>query len=294
MDVHLVDGTYELFRFFFAVPPHSDPEGREVGATRGVIGSLLGLLEDGATHVGVATDHVVESFRNDLWPGYKTGEGIEPELKDQFPVLEEALAALGVAVWPMVEREADDGLASAAYAAASDERVERVYICTPDKDLAQCVGGKIFQLDRRKNAVLDAAAVEEKFGVPPAAIPDYLALVGDSADGFPGLKGWGAKSSAALLSRYGRLEDIPDDPEKWDVKVRGAARLGSVIAAERANADLFKVLATLEPDPPVIDSVDETEWRGPKPDFEAWCERMGTPNVLRRALRLADERAAPF
>ncbi len=288
MDVHLIDGTYELFRHYFAVPPQRDAQGIEVGAVRGVLDSLIGLLGEGATHVGVATDHVIESFRNELWPGYKTGEGIEPELLAQFPILEEATLALGVALFAMVDREADDGMASAAAVAAADRRVARVLLCTPDKDLGQCVGGKVVQLDRRKGIVYDAAGIEKKFGVPPSAIPDYLALVGDSADGFPGLKGWGAKSSATVLARYGRLEDIPLDAAEWDVKVRGAARLAAVLAAERELALLFKRLATLVPEPPVIESVDELAWQGPRPELEALCERLRAPRVYERACKVAE------
>src|SRR5215475_8219008 len=217
MDVYLIDGTYELFRHFYAVPPARDREGREVGAVRGVLRSLLGMMTVNTTYIGVATDHVIESFRNDLWPGYKTGEGIDPDLLAQFPLLEDALVALGVAVWPMVEYEADDALASAAALASKDKKVERVIICTPDKDLGQCVGGKVVQFDRRKEKYLDADAVNEKFGVPPESITDWLALVGDSADGFPGIPGFGAKTAAALLARFKHIEAIPDDPAKWDV-----------------------------------------------------------------------------
>jgi 5'-3' exonuclease len=285
--VHLIDGTYELFRHYFAVPSRRDANGVEIAATRGVVGSLLALLDEGATHVGVATDHVVESFRNDLWDDYKTGEGIEPDLKGQFPILEEAISALGLALFPMVEREADDGMASAAAVAVADGRVERVLLCTPDKDLGQCVGGRVVQLDRRKELVLDAAGIEAKFGVPPASIPDYLALVGDSADGFPGLAGWGAKSAAKVLAHYGHIEDIPDSANVWAVKVRGAARLAETLAEQRDLAMRFKELATLVPDPPVIESVDELEWTGPTPEFEKICERLGSPAHLRKAQRLA-------
>ncbi len=212
MDVHLIDGTYELFRHYYAVPSTRDAQGVEVGAVRGVVASVLGLINRGATHVGVATDHVIESFRNRLWSGYKTGDGIDPDLLAQFQLLEDALAALGVAVWPMVEYEADDALAAAAVRAAADPAVDRVIICTPDKDLAQCVrGDRIVQMNRRTNTVIDEAGVVKKFGVPPASIPDYLALVGDAADGYPGLPGWGAKSTAAVLARFGKLEAIPPD-----------------------------------------------------------------------------------
>ena len=248
---------------------------------------MLGLLDEGATHIGVATDTVIESFRNDLWPGYKTGEGIEPVLRNQFPILDEAVAALGVVLFPMIEREADDAMASAAKVAAADPRVERILLCTPDKDLCQCVGGRIVQFDRRKGVILDADGVREKFGVPPASIPDYLALVGDTADGFPGLSGWGAKSAAKVLAHYGRIEDIPDSANVWAVKVRGAARLAQTLADERELALRFKELATLRPDPPVIEKVDELRWTGPRPDFEAICKRLGAPGQLRRAIALA-------
>src|SRR5580693_8617245 len=268
MQVHLIDGTYELFRHYYALPKVRDSTGREVAAVRGVTASLIGMLGSGATHIAVATDHVIESFRNDLWPGYKTGEGIEPDLWAQFPLLEEALAALGIVVWPMVEFEADDALAAAALAAANDPRVERVIICTPDKDLAQCVRGtRIVQLDRRKNIIRDEAGVVAKFGVGPASIPDYLALVGDSADGFPGLPGWGAKSAAAVLARYIHLESIPDDWRTWGVNASSPARLAQTLARERDRALLFRLLATLRTDVTVFDSVDDLRWAGPTPAF---------------------------
>src|SRR6201994_3633521 len=223
MKVHLVDGTYELFRHFYALPSARDADGFEVAAVRGVVASLLGMIEQGATHVAVATDHVIESFRNELWPGYKTGEGVEPDLLAQFPLLEEVLSAAGIVVWPMVEFEADDALAAGAAKAAQDPRVERVIICTPDKDLAQCVHGtRVVQLNRRTRALCDDAGVVERFGVPPASIPDYLALVGDAADGYPGLKGWGAKSSAAVLAKFGPLEAIPKDCRDWHVNATNA------------------------------------------------------------------------
>ena len=289
MRVHLVDGTYELFRHFFAVPAKTNAAGDEIAATVGVVGSVLQLLEGGATHVAVATDHVIESFRNDLWPGYKTGEGIDPELRAQFPLLEDALDALGVTVWPLVEVEADDGLASAAVVASADPRVERVVICTPDKDLGQCVGGKVVQLDRRNERLLDAAGVQEKFGVSPAAIPDYLALVGDSADGFPGLPGWGTKSAGAVLARWGSIEAIPDDPAQWDVPVRGAAKLAATLVAGREVVALFKVLATLRLDAEV-GAVDDWVWAGPRPAFADWCARLGAPRLAERAATLAARR----
>jgi 5'-3' exonuclease len=292
MNVHLVDGTYELFRQFHAKRPgHLDPSGIEVGATRYVVASTLAMLEQGATHIGVATDHVIESFRNDLWDTYKTSAGMPPLLLAQFPLLEESLVALGVAVWPMIDLEADDALGTAAVVANADRRVEQVIVCTPDKDLGQVVGGKVVQLDRRNERLLDAAAVEDKFGVPPNAIADWLALVGDSADGFPGLPGFGAKSAAAVLQRYGSLEAIPDDARDWDVPgVRGADKLAATLAAGRKVAELFKVIATLRTDADV-GTVDDWEWHGPTPAFAAWVDRFGQPGLLTRAEKLAATRA---
>jgi 5'-3' exonuclease len=268
LEVHLIDGTYELFRHYYALPSARDAENREVAATRGVLGSVLGMMKAGATHVAVATDHVIESFRNDLWPGYKTGEGIEPDLLSQFPLLEEVLSAAGVVVWPMVEFEADDALASGAAIAAQDKRVERVFICTPDKDLAQCVvDTRVVQLNRRTQTVLDEAAIIAKFGVSPATIPDYLALVGDSADGYPGLPGWGAKSSAAVLAKFLHIENIPPDVREWHVNVASAGALAAALSRERENALLFRQLATLRIDIPLFQDVDELRWKGPTPDF---------------------------
>ncbi len=289
MDVHLVDGTYELFRHHFAVPSHLDANGIEVAATRGVVGSMLQLLEDGATHVAVATDHVVESFRNDLYDGYKTSEGMDPVLLTQFPMLEDALEALGVTVWAMVDQEADDGLAAGASVAGADERVGRVLICTPDKDLGQCVGGTVFQFDRRKGELRDADGVRAKFGVGPASIPDYLALVGDTADGFPGLPGWGAKSTATVLAHYEHLEAIPALAKDWAVDVRGAVKLATALAAQQEDAALFKVLATLRTDHPV-GAVDEWRWTGPTPELAAWAGRLGARGFVERADRLASRR----
>lgn len=284
MRVHLIDGTYELFRHFYAVPRARDADGREVGAVRGVVGSLLGMVNRGATHLGVATDHVIESFRNRLWPGYKTSAGIDPDLLAQFPLLEEAVSALGVRLWPMVEVEADDALASAAARAAADPRVERVYICTPDKDLAQCVRGtRVVQLVRRTGAELDEAAVVKKFGVPPASIPDYLALVGDAADGYPGLRGWGAKSTAAVLAKYGHLEAIPADWREWRVNASGAATLSATLQRERELAFLFRDLATLRTDVPVFDDVDALEWKGPTGSFAALGARLDAAKVVKPA-----------
>jgi 5'-3' exonuclease len=288
--VHLVDGTYEIFRQYYAPRPgHLDSDGIEIGATRGVVQSVFTMLQDGATHVGVATDHVIESFRNDLWPTYKSSAGMDPLLLAQFGWLEDSLRALGVTVWPMIDLEADDGLASAAVVAAADPRVEQVVICTPDKDLGQCVGGTIVQLDRRQNKMIDASGVVEKFGVAADSIPDWLALVGDSADGFPGLPGFGAKSAAALLARYGHLEDIPTDAADWDVTVRGAAKLAATLAAQRSDADQFKVLATLRTDAEV-GTVDDWRWTGPTEDFPAWCERFDWPQLAENAAALAATR----
>ncbi len=275
MDVHLIDGTYELFRHYHAMPSARDRDGREVAAVRGVVTSVLGMITAGATHVAVATDHVIESFRNDLWPGYKTGAGIEPDLLEQFPLLEEALAAAGVVVWPMVEFEADDALAAGAEAAARDPRVDRVVICTPDKDLAQSVRGtRVVQMNRRTRAIRDEAGVVEKFGVPPASIPDYLALVGDAADGYPGLRGWGAKSAAAVLGRFGHFEAIPEDWREWRVNATSPAALARTFAAERDRAFLFRTLATLRTDIPLFDSVDELRWAGPTPAFAPLAARL--------------------
>jgi len=283
MRVHLVDGTYELFRHFFAVPALADATGQERGAVVGVIQSLLGMLEGGSTHIGVATDHVIESFRNDLYPEYKTGDGIEPLLWKQFEPLEEAVAALGVVIWPMVEVEADDALAAAAAVAAADRRVEQVLLCSPDKDLAQCVSGdRIVQLDRRTGKVSNASGVVEKFGVPPASIPDYLALVGDSADGYPGLPGWGAKSASAVLARFGHLEAIPASAADWDLAVRGAEKLASVLRENQADALLFRTLATLRTDQPKV-TVDQLAYRGPTPGFEMLAASWRRPTLFARA-----------
>ena len=277
LHVHLIDGTYELFRHYYALPKARDQNGCEVGAVRGVIASVLGMLRGGATHVAVATDHVIESFRNGLWPGYKTGEGVERDLLAQFPLLEEALAAAGVVVWPMVEFEADDALAAAALTASRDARVERVIICTPDKDLAQCVRGtRVVQLNRRTGVTLDAAGVMQKFGVAPESIPDYLALVGDSADGYPGLEGWGAKSTAAVLAKFGHIEAIPADWREWRVNAAGAGALAQTLARERDRALLFRTLATLRTDIELLADVEELRWSGPTPAFAAFAGRFDT------------------
>ncbi len=275
MIVHLVDGTFELFRHFYAVPSARDGSGVEIGAVRGVVGSIRGMLNGGATHVGVATDHVIESFRNTLWPGYKTSAGIEPDLLAQFPVLEEALVAFGVKIWPMVEHEADDALGAAAVKAALDPRVEQVRICTPDKDLAQCVSGtRIVQEDRLRRTTRDEAGVIAKFGVPPASIPDYLALVGDSSDGYPGLAGWGAKSAAAVLAKYPHLEDIPPDWRTWHVNAARAGALALTLEKDRELALLFRDLATIRTNIPVFESVDELQWHGPTPAYDAFKARF--------------------
>jgi len=270
MDVHLIDGTYELFRYYHAVPSAFDAQGMDVGAVRGVLGSVLGMVNRGATHVGVATDHVIESFRNRLWPEYKTGDGIEPALLAQFRPLEETLDAMGVAVWPMTELEADDALASAAKIASDDERVEKICIWTPDKDLAQCVrGDHVVQIDRKTKTIRDADGVRKKFGVDASLIPDFLALVGDAADGYPGIAGIGMVSAARLLNRHGAIENFP------------AAVLGDRLA----QALLFKNLATLRTDAALFNDVDELKWRGPKPSFQVWTERMQAPALLKRCLK---------
>ncbi len=275
VNVHLVDGTYELFRHYYAVPSRKDANGREVGAVRGVVQSLLGMVTGGATHIGVATDHVIESFRNRLWPGYKTSAGVEPDLLAQFPLLEDALTAAGFVVWPMVEYEADDALATAAAAASRDPRVEQVVICSPDKDLAQCVrGARVVQLNRRTRVVLDEQGVAAKYGVPPASIPDWLALVGDAADGYPGLKGWGQKSAAAVLAKFRHLEQIPEDVTEWKVNAANAAALARTLAANREHAFLFRDLATLRTDVDIPCEVDALHWTGPAPGFEAMAARL--------------------
>jgi len=291
MQVHLVDGTYEIFRYHFALPSHVNADGAEVAATRGVVGSMLTLLDEGATHVGIATDHVIESFRNELWPGYKSSEGMPPELLGQFQLLEDVLSAAGFVVFPMVEFEADDAMGAAAAVAAADPRVEKVVICTPDKDLGQCVvDDRVVQLDRRKGVELDAVGVEERFGVPPASIPDYLALVGDSADGFPGLPGWGAKSAASALARYRHLEEIPAAAADWDVSVRGAAKLAATLQDQFELALLFRRIATVDRDAPTITDVDQLRWTGPTPRLQALADQIDAPNLVARAERLGSAR----
>jgi len=287
MDVYLIDGTYELFRHFFAVPAAADVNGQDVGAVRGVLASVLSMIESGAKYIGVATDHVVESFRNDLYPGYKTSEGVPEELLAQFPVLEDALQAMGVMVWPMVYYEADDALAAAAVKAANDEHVGQVIICTPDKDLAQCVvGTRIVQLDRRRDIVRDEAGVVAKFGVNPQSIPDYLAVVGDSADGFPGVPGWGVKAAAMAFSQYPHLENIPKDWREWHPSIRKARVLSESLFNGWSDALLFRTLATLRLDVPVFDTVEDLHWRGPRENFEEQCRRLNASNLLDRVGRI--------
>jgi 5'-3' exonuclease len=273
--VHLIDGTYELFRHYYALPSARDKNGREVAAVRGVLASVLGMIKGGATHVGVATDHVIESFRNDLWPGYKTSAGVEPDLLAQFPLLEEVLSAAGIVVWPMVELEADDALAAAAVVAAQDGGVEQVVICTPDKDLAQCVrGSRIVQLNRRTRMILDEPGVVQKYGIAPESIPDYLALVGDAADGYPGLAGWGAKSSAAVLAKFSHLESIPKDCREWRANVINAGALADTLGREWDRAVLFRKLATLRTDITLFKDAEELRWKGPTPAFDELALRL--------------------
>ena len=284
MRVHLVDGTYELFRYHFS-PGNRDPEH---GAARGVVHSMLQLIDDGATHVGIATDQVIESFRNDLWPDYKTGERVPPELMGQFPLVEEALAAAGFCVWPMVRHEADDALGAAARRALLHREVEQVLICTPDKDLAQCVteDGLIVQYDRRQQKLIDYDGVVDKFGVTPESIPDYLALVGDTADGFPGLPGWGARSAATVLSHYRHLENIPDAVGQWEVSVRGSAKLATTLAENRDLAELFRRIATIDDSAPTFDRLDDLGWAGPTAEFPEIIRRLGGDHLIERAEKL--------
>ena len=282
MQIHLIDGTYELFRYFYAVPSAKDADGQEVGAVRGVVASVLGMMNRGATHVGVATDHIIESFRNRLWPGYKTGAGIDPALWSQFPILEDALTALGVVVWPMVEFEADDALAAAAARAAEEPGVSRVLICTPDKDLAQCIRGtRVVQMIRRTNAIMDEEGVMKKFGVQPESIPDYLALVGDAADGYPGLPGWGAKSTAAVLAKFKHLENVPPIHVSGASTPRTPPPLARTLIEQRDRAFLFRDLATLRTDIPVFDSVEELRWTGPGERFPALAARFDAAKTVR-------------
>jgi 5'-3' exonuclease len=283
VNVYLIDGTYELFRAFYAAPSLKSPAGREVGATRVLLRSFALLLREHAvTHVACAFDHVIESFRNELFSGYKTGEGIDSALYDQFELAERATHALGIVTWPMIEFEADDALATAAAHALGHPDVERIFVCSPDKDLAQCVrADKVVLFDRLRRKILDEAAVCEKFGVPPAAIPDFLALVGDSADGIPGIAGWGAKSAAALLAHYGSLERIPSDPAAWAVSIRGADKLARVLDAERPHAELYKRLATLRLDVPLAESLDDLAYGGARrAELSGLCEELGFTSFL--------------
>lgn len=291
MDVYLVDGTYELFRHFFAYPSMTNADGEEVAATRGVLESVAGMLESGVTHIGVATDHVIESFRNDLWPGYKTSAGVDPNLLSQFPILEEALRSMGVVVWPMVELEADDALAGAAASLAKIRKVSKIYVCTPDKDLAQCVkDDRIVQMDRRQRITRNEAGVLEKFGVTPASIPDFLALVGDSADGYPGIEGWGERSAGQMLSIYKHLESIPRDPKDWKVQLRGPDRLSATLQNDFKHALLFRDLATLRNKEPSLKSPEEILWKGPEPSFETTCKRLNAPELKDRVNDLVKTR----
>ena len=291
MDIYLVDGTYELFRHFYALPTHANDGDEEVAATRGVLNSIAGMLESGITHVGVATDHVIESFRNNLWPGYKTSEGVDPRLLSQFPLLEESLQAMGIVVWPMVELEADDALAGAAASLGKLAKVSRIYICSPDKDLAQCVrDDRVVQLDRRTRSIRNEAGVIEKFGVPPSSIPDYLALVGDDADGYPGLDGWGEKSTAFVLGIYKHLEAVPLNAENWKVQPRSAARLATVLQNNFKLALLFRNLATLRTKEPDISSADDVFWNGSRTAFPAICERVDDPMLIDRVAKISASR----
>jgi len=284
LEIYLVDGTYELFRHYYALPSARDDAGREVAAVRGVLASMLGMIKAGATHLAVATDHVIESFRNHLWPGYKTSAGVEPDLLAQFPLLEEVLTAAGIVVWPMVDFEADDALAAAAMSASQDTRVERVIICTPDKDLGQCVrGSRIVQLNRRTQTIIDDAGVRQKFGVGPESIPDYLALVGDAADGYPGLPGWGAKSSAAVLSKFLHLEAIPRDSGDWHVNAANAGSLAATLVREWEQALLFRRLATLRTDIELFKDVEELRWNGHTAEFAEIKAKLDSARTVRKA-----------
>ena len=291
LDVYLVDGTYELFRHFYALPPHQNNKGEEVGATRGVVASMIGMLESGITHLGVATDHIIESFRNDMWPGYKTSEGVDPRLLAQFPLLEDALESMGVTVWPMVELEADDALAGAAASLNKFSEVGRVYICTPDKDLAQCVrDDRVVQMDMRKREVRNETGVRERFGVSPNSIPDFLALVGDSADGYPGLDGWGEKSAGEVIGIYRHLEKIPESSADWKAQIRNMDRLASTLRKDFKLALLFRDLATLRTKKPSLRSADKVRWDGPGRGFAAMCARLDDPLLEQRVAAIVEAR----
>lgn len=292
MKIHLLDGTYELFRHYYGAPKRQNARGREVGASLGLARSFLMLLQQpDVSHAAAAFDTEITSFRNEIFDGYKTGEEVDEELLQQFPLAEQAAAALGLVVWPMIEFEADDALATAAHRWSHENGVEQVLLCSPDKDLAQCVTGeRIVCLDRRRETILDEEGVKEKFGVPPSSIPDWLALVGDSADGIPGLKGWGAKSAATVLARYGHLEDVPAESHDWDLKVRSAVRLAAVLATERQDALLYRRLATLRTDVPLKESLDDLRWRGARREaLEAFCDEVGDRRLLDRVPRWAGE-----
>lgn len=291
MKIHLVDGTYELFRSFYGPPGKKAPDGREVGATLGLLKSLLSLIsKSGATHIACAFDHVIESFRNDLFPGYKTGEGVDRDLLHQFPLAEEAVYALGLVVWPMVEFEADDALASAAIRFQGESSVDQIVICSPDKDLAQLVtGSRVVCWDRRRDILYDEGVVLEKYGVPPASIPDWLALVGDSADGYPGVPSWGAKSASAVLSRYEHLEAIPDDHLQWGLPGARALRLAENLRAHKEAAFLYRRLATLRRDVPLEQSVSDLEWRGAREQFRELCVQLGDRDLADRVPRWTAE-----
>jgi 5'-3' exonuclease len=282
--VHVVDATYELFRAFFGAPKRNAPDGREVGAVRGLLGSMLFLVqEEGATHVACATDTVVESFRNDLYDGYKTSEGVPKELMDQFLLAEEGLRALGLVVWGMVDLEADDALASGAARFAADPTVEQVVVATPDKDLAQMVSGtRVVMLDRRRKITIDEDGVRAKWGVAPPSIPDWLALVGDTSDGYPGIAGWGEKSASAVLSVYGHIEDIPDDHKSWKLTVRSAEKLAAALAGHRGDAALYKTLATLRTDADLPETLADLQWRGARPELRDFCARQGYTELVER------------
>lgn len=286
MKIHLVDGTYELFRNFYGAPPRKAPDGREIGATLGLLNSLLALItRSGATHIGVAFDHVITSFRNDLYAGYKTGEGVDPLLLAQFPLAEEAVAALGIVVWPMIEFEADDAIAAATMRFADAPEVEQVVICSPDKDLAQLVQGeRVVCWDRRREVIYDEAGVMAKYGVPPASIPDWLALVGDAADGYPGIAGWGAKSAATVLTQFGHIEAIPDDATQWSLGKRGV-KLNDSLRAHYADALLFRTLSTLRHDVPLKETVSDLEWRGAKDNLRDFCSAVGDTKFVERVPR---------
>lgn len=290
MNIHLIDGTYELFRYFFGAPSHITEEGQEVGAVRAVANSMLTMVEEGATHIGIATDHVITSFRNELYDGYKDGSGLDPVILGQFSLLEEVLEAIGFTIFPMIKYEADDGLGAAAHKAIKNPHVEEVIICTPDKDLGQCltVDEKIIQYDRRKKERITYQSVIEKFGVPPESIPDYLGLVGDTADGFPGLKGWGAKSSSALLAHYQHIEQIPNDHNDWIPQVRSSQKLSQTLNDDYDLALLFKLIATIDYEAQTFESIDELEWKGPQKDFNKILEKVDGERLIAKVTRLAD------